>query len=149
MWSVREAEQAIRAVKESTSLPAICTFTFSAGAKGYRTAVGVTPERAALAALEAGADIVGANCGNGIDEMVEIARLIRDAALHTPILIQANAGLPTFAKGKTIYKQTPEYMASRVPNLIAAGASIIGGCCGTTPAHIAAIRAAVRAAIPE
>jgi 5-methyltetrahydrofolate--homocysteine methyltransferase len=145
MWSVREAEQAIRAVKEKTSLPAICTFTFNAGAKGYRTAVGVTPERAARAALEAGADVVGANCGNGIDQMVEIAKLFRVAVPHAPILIQANAGLPTYEDGKTVYKQTPEYMASRVPGLIAAGVSMIGGCCGTTPAHIAAIRTAARA----
>jgi 5-methyltetrahydrofolate--homocysteine methyltransferase len=145
MWSIREAEQAIRAVKRNTSLPAICTFTFNAGAKGYRTAAGVTPQRAALAALEAGADVVGANCGNGIDEMVEIAGMIRDAAPRALILIQANAGLPAIENGETVYKQTPEYMASRVPGLIAAGANVIGGCCGTTPAHIAAIRAAVHA----
>ena len=143
MWSVQEAAQAIRAVKENTPLPVICTFTFSAGAKGYRSAVGVTPEKAALAALDAGADAVGANCGNGIDQMIEIAKLIRRAVPKAPILIQANAGLPAFVDGKTVYKETPEYMASRVPELVAAGANIIGGCCGTTPAHIAAIAEAV------
>jgi len=142
MWSVQEAAQAIRAVKQNHSLPAICTFTFNAGAKGYRTAVGVTPAQAALAALDAGADVVGANCGNGIDQMIDIAKLIRGAAANVPILIQANAGLPIFENGRALYKETPEYMASRVPELVAAGANIIGGCCGTTPAHIAAIAAA-------
>jgi len=142
MWSVREAEQAIRAAKESTSLPVICTFTFNVGAKGYRTAVGVTPERAALAALEFGADVVGANCGNGLEQMIEITKLIRGAAPKSPILIQSNAGLPVFENGKTLYKQSPDFMASRVAELIAAGANIVGGCCGTTPAHIAAIHAA-------
>jgi len=150
MWSVQEATQAIRAVKENTPLPVICTFTFNAGAKGYRSAVGVTPEQAALAALDAGADAVGANCGNGIDQMIEIAKLIRRAAPKAPILIQANAGLPTFADGKTVYKETPEYMALRVPELVAAGANIIGGCCGTTPAHMAAIAEVVsRMRIPQ
>ncbi len=143
MWSVQEAAQAIRAVKQNTALPVICTFTFNAGAKGYRTSVGITPEQATLAALDAGADAVGANCGNGIDQMIEIAKLIRSASATVPILIQANAGLPVFADGRTVYQETPEHMASRVPELIAAGATIIGGCCGTTPAHVAAIASAV------
>ena len=144
MWSVREAEQAIRAVKENTDLPAICTFTFDAGAKGFRTSMGVSPERAASAAIDAGADVVGANCGNGIAQMIEITRKMRAAAPQTPILIQANAGVPVLENDVTVFKETPEYMASRVEELIAAGANIIGGCCGTTPQHISALAAVVR-----
>ncbi len=144
MWSVKEAAQAIKATKENTTLAAICTFTFNAGPKGYRTSVGVSPEKAALAALEAGADVVGANCGNGIEQMIEIARLMRSAAPGAVIMIQANAGLPVFEDGKTFYRQSPEFMAQRVGELIAAGANIVGGCCGTTPAHIAAICGACR-----
>jgi 5-methyltetrahydrofolate--homocysteine methyltransferase len=144
MWSVQEAAQAIRAVKENTQLPAICTFTFEPGKRGFRTTMGVTPERAARAALDAGTDVVGANCGNGIANMIEITRQMRAAAPQTPILIQANAGLPVMENGETVFKETPEYMASRVAELIAAGANIIGGCCGTTPRHIAALAAEVK-----
>jgi len=145
MSSLREAIQAIRAAKEGVSLPVICTFTFETGARGYRTMMGVKPDRAAREALAAGADIVGANCGNGIDQMIEIARQMRAAAPATPILIQANAGVPVIEDGKAVFKETPEYMASRVAALAEAGASIIGGCCGTKPAHIAAMAQAARA----
>ena len=144
-WSVVEATQAIRATKEHTKLPVICTFTFDAKASGFRTGMGVTPERAAQACLEAGADVIGANCGNGITNMIGITRQMRAAAPQTPILIQANAGLPVLEDGKTLYKETPEFMASHMAELIAAGARIIGGCCGTTPAHIAALGRAARA----
>lgn len=106
--------------------------------------MGVDPERAATEAFEAGTDIVGANCGNGIENMIEITRQIRAALPNTPILIQANAGVPVLEGGKTVFKDTPEQMAARVPELIAAGANIIGGCCGTTPDHIRAMAKAAR-----
>jgi 5-methyltetrahydrofolate--homocysteine methyltransferase len=141
MSSLIEATQAIRAARERTVLPVLCTFTFEQGAKGFRTMMGVRPDRTAREALAAGADVVGANCGNGIANMIEIARQMRAAVPGVPILIHANAGAPVVdaATGKTVFQETPEYMASRVPELIAAGANIIGGCCGTTPQHIAAI----------
>jgi 5-methyltetrahydrofolate--homocysteine methyltransferase len=144
MSSIQEAAQAIRAAKENTTLPVICTFTFEAGAKGFRTMMGVRPARAAEQALAAGADVVGANCGNGVANMIEIARQIRAAVPQTPILVHANAGAPVVENGKTLFKETPEYMASRVAELIQAGANIIGGCCGTNPDHIAATAAAVK-----
>ena len=144
MSSVREAAEAVRAAKENTSLPVICTFTFEAGAKGFRTMMGVKPDRAAKEAIAAGADVVGANCGNGIANMIEITKQMRAAAPNTPILIHANAGAPVVEDGKTTFKETPEYMASRVEELVAAGANIIGGCCGTTPGHIAAMAAEVK-----
>ena len=144
MWSVQEAAQAIRAVKQNTPLPAICTFTFEPGIKGFRTTMGVKPDRAVRAALDAGADMVGANCGNGIANMIEITRQMRATAPQTPILIHANAGLPVVENGETVFKETPEYMASRVAELIAAGANVIGGCCGTNPNHIAAMAAEVK-----
>jgi 5-methyltetrahydrofolate--homocysteine methyltransferase len=144
MWSVQEATQAIRAVKENTQLPVICTFTFEPGVKGFRTTMGVKPDRAVRAALDAGADMVGANCGNGIANMIEITRQMRATVPQAPILIHANAGLPVVENGETVFKETPEYMASRVAELIAAGANVIGGCCGTNPNHIAAMAAEVR-----
>ena len=144
MSSITEAVQAIKATKENTKLVVMATFTFESGARGFRTMMGVDPERAAREAVEAGADIVGANCGTGIDSMIEITRQIRAAVPNTPILIQANAGLPVLENGKTVFKDTPEQMAAKVPELIAAGANIIGGCCGTTPDHIRAIAQAAR-----
>ena len=144
MWSVQEATQAIRAVKENTQLPVICTFTFEPGVKGFRTTMGVKPDRAVRAALDAGADMVGANCGNGIANMIEITRQMRATVPQAPILIHANAGLPVVENGETVFKETPEYMASRVAELIAAGANVIGGCCGTNPNHIATMAAEVR-----
>ena len=137
--SVCEAVEAIKAAKENTKLPVICTFTFEPGARGYRTMMGIDPATASKAAVEAGADIVGANCGNGIDNMIEITKQIKEAVPNTPIIIQANAGLPIFENGKTVFKDSPQQMASKIAELIAAGASIIGGCCGTTPAHIKAM----------
>ena len=139
MSSLNEAIQAIRAAKENTTLPVICTFTFDSKPRGFFTMMGVTPEKAAKEAAAAGADIVGANCGNGIANMIEITRKMRAAVPKVPILVHANAGMPVYEGGKTVFKETPEYMASFVPELIQTGANIIGGCCGTTPDHIAAM----------
>jgi len=145
MSSLTEAVQAIRAAKDHTRLPVISTFTFQVDAGGCHTMMGVTPERAAKEAAAAGADIIGANCGNGIVIMIDITRRMRAAQPHTPILIHANAGMPVLQDEKTLYKETPEFMASHVKELIKAGANIVGGCCGTTPDHIAAIARAVKA----
>jgi 5-methyltetrahydrofolate--homocysteine methyltransferase len=144
MSSLAEALEAVRAAKEHTGLPVMCTFSFSAGRRGFRTMMGLSPEVAARETAAAGADVIGTNCGNGIDAMVEIVRQMRAAVPHLPILAQANAGIPELVDGVTVYAETPEYMSSRIEALIAAGATIVGGCCGTTPAHIAAIAGAVR-----
>jgi 5-methyltetrahydrofolate--homocysteine methyltransferase len=145
MSSVVEAEQAIKAAKKNTNLPVICTFAFEPGIKGFRTMMGVKPARAAKAAAEAGADIIGANCGMGISNMIEITREMRAAVPNVPILIHANAGPPVVEGEKTVFKETPEHMANLVAELVQAGANIIGGCCGTTPAHITAMAKVARA----
>ncbi len=146
MSSLLEAKQAIRAARDNTQLPIACTFTFQAGPKGFRTMMGVKAERAAQESVATGADIVGANCSAGITGMIEITKQMRAACPKTPLLIQPNAGIPVLEDGKTVYRETPESMASRVPELLGAGASIIGGCCGTTPEHIAALAKALAAA---
>jgi 5-methyltetrahydrofolate--homocysteine methyltransferase len=144
MSDIAEAVQAIKAAKDRTRCEVICTFTFEKTLQGdYRTMMGVTPEAAVAAAIEAGADIIGANCGNGMQRMVEVVKVIRAAATDTPILVHANAGLPQNIDGKTVFPETPAEMAALVPALVKAGANIIGGCCGTTPEHIRAIRQAV------
>jgi 5-methyltetrahydrofolate--homocysteine methyltransferase len=141
MSALDEAEIAVRAVKENTACEVICTFTFERTVQGdYKTMMGVSPEQFADAMLAAGADIIGANCGNGMERMTEIVRSLRAAAPDTPILIHANAGLPKTVNGIDIFPESPEQMAAYVPVLIKAGANIIGGCCGTTPEHIKAIK---------
>ena len=144
MSSRLEAIEAVRAAKENCTLPVICTFTFAAGRRGFRTIMGLSPEQAARDAGAAGADVVGTNCGNGIADMIPIVAQMRSALPRTPILVQANAGAPVIQDGKTVFAETPDYMASRVKELIEAGAGVIGGCCGTTPQHIAAIAQAAR-----
>lgn len=145
MSALDEASIAIRAVRENTGLEVICTFTFERTVQGeYRTMMGTTPSEMAQSCLNAGADIIGTNCGNGFSRMIDIVREIRQAAPLTPILVHANAGMPVNQDGQDVFPETPEMMAAGAPALIAAGAQIIGGCCGTTPAHIAAIARAVR-----
>jgi 5-methyltetrahydrofolate--homocysteine methyltransferase len=135
-----EACLAIRAAKENTKLEVICTFTFDKLTDGtYRTMMGVSPTEMAQSLLDAGADIIGTNCGQGPEGMIDIVREIRAIAPEAPIIVQANAGLPVRVNDADTFPETPEMMAARVPDLIAAGANIIGGCCGTTPEHIRAI----------
>ena len=144
MSATDEAALAIRAARKNTECDVICTFTFDRIASGeYRTMMGISPSDAVLAALQAGAHIVGANCGNGMARMVDIVKEMRQTTADTPILVHANAGLPKNVNGVDIFPDTPEQMAKLVPAIVQAGANIIGGCCGTTPAHIAAIRKAV------
>ena len=146
MSAIDEAQLAIQAAKENTECEVICTFTFERKKSGkYRTMMGASPADAAKAAIEAGADIIGTNCGNGFERMIDIVKEIRAAVPDAPILVHANAGLPQNVNGKDVFPETPEQMAALVPALVEAGANIIGGCCGTTPAHITAIKKAVTA----
>lgn len=145
MTDAQEAAIAVRAAKEATGgLDVICTFTFDRNPSGeYRTMMGISPQQAGQAALSAGADVIGTNCGNGVENMAEIIRVLHGAFPETWIMVQSNAGLPQNIDGVDIYPETPAYMASFVPVLVQNGARIIGGCCGTTPAHIQAMRQAV------
>jgi 5-methyltetrahydrofolate--homocysteine methyltransferase len=106
--------------------------------------MGTTPTEATGRLIETGADIVGANCGNGIQGMIGVVKEIRIVSKYIPILIHANAGIPVYQDGKSIFPETPEEMASYVPDLIEAGTNIVGGCCGTTPDHIRKIVANIR-----
>lgn len=140
MSALDETCIAIKAVRENTRLEIISTLTFERTARGdYRTMMGVSPSDMAKACLEAGADIIGANCGHGFRQMIEVVKEIRAAAPEAPILVHANAGIPINRNGVDVFPDTPAMMADFVPALLAAGANIIGGCCGTTPEHIAAI----------
>ena len=141
MSDIDEALSAIRAAKENTKLEVICTFTFDAIAENeFRTMMGISPAEAAGACVKAGADIIGTNCGNGMKNMINIVAQMRDVVPDIPILVHANAGLPEIRNAEIVYPETPEQMRKLVPQIISAGANIIGGCCGTTPAHISVIK---------
>ena len=137
-----EARLAVAAAA-ATGLPVIGCMTFDSGVNRDRTMMGTTPEQAAEQLLAAGAACVGSNCGQGIAGFVEICRRLR-AASDRPVWIKANAGLPEMRDGKTVYAQSPEQFAEYIPQLIAAGAAFVGGCCGTSPAFIRAVRGALR-----
>ena len=144
MSALDEACLAVRAVKESTSLEIACTFTFEKTVSGdFRTMMGVSPSEIVGALIEAGAAIIGTNCGNGFDGMVDIVEEIRRIDSKIPVLVHANAGKPVVQDGKTVFPETPEMMATKIDKLIHAGANIIGGCCGTTPDHIRALAEAI------
>jgi len=146
MTALDEACIAIRAAKENTSLEILCTFTFDTRTEsGYRTMMGVSPTEMAGAVLDAGADIIGTNCSLGSGEMVAVVKELRAAAPGVPILVRPNAGRPQPADdGSITYPETPEIMAGNVALLLAAGANLIGGCCGTSPDHIRLIAKAVK-----
>ncbi len=137
MTALDEAVIAVRATRENTPCEVICTMTFDRLLTGgFRTMMGVSPTEMVIALKEAGAHIVGANCSNGIEGMIEITEEIRIADSAIPVLIHANAGLPVLQGMCTVFPESPEMMAAFAPILAKAGASIIGGCCGTTPEHI-------------
>lgn len=142
MTAMEEASLAIRAAKENTHLTVAATMTFDKGPRGYFTMMGITPEQAAIGLSESGADIVGTNCGNGIDNMIEIAERMRDSTT-LPLLVHSNAGIPGIEKGEIIYPESPKFMAERFLQLKKVGVNIIGGCCGTGPAHIKALAKAL------
>ena len=137
MSDIDEAKAAVRACKENTDCEVICTMTFEkSGEKEYHTMMGISPEQMVDEMIASGADIIGANCGNGAKNMIDITQIIRSVNKNIPVLIHANAGAPLYHNGKTIFPETPDQMAEFVQLLIEAGANIIGGCCGTTPEHI-------------
>jgi len=144
MSAIDEAALAVRAARENTKCTVIITMTFSKDPDGgYHTMMGVSPEEMVTSMKDAGAHIVGSNCGNGIEDMISILKAIRATDSEIPVIIQANAGIPELIDGKTLFRESPEMMASYVPELIKAGANIIGGCCGTTPEHIREICRAI------
>jgi 5-methyltetrahydrofolate--homocysteine methyltransferase len=143
MTDLEEALLALRASKEAApGLPVSVTLTFDETPRGFFTIMGTSVERASEALGEAGADLVGSNCGHGIEGMARVAEeFSRSTSL--PLVIQSNAGLPETRGAEIVYPETPGIMAARIPALVDSGVRVVGGCCGTTPAHIAAFRQAL------
>lgn len=135
MMSLQETRAAVLAVRETCDLPVMASLTFEADG---RTLFGTDPETAVVVLQSLGADAVGLNCSTGPEEMAETVEKMY-AYANIPVLAKPNAGLPELENGKTVYRMTPAQFAAAGKKLVEAGAAILGGCCGTTPAHIKAL----------
>ena len=142
MGDVAEMSVAVRAAVQATSLPVSASMTYEPGAGGFRTMMGNEPSQCVRAAVAAGASIIGANCGKGISYYPELTRTLRSLT-DLPLWIYPNAGIPVVRAGTVSYPLGPQEFAARMQDVLEAGADIVGGCCGTTPAHIAAMAASL------
>lgn len=132
---------ALRATRKF-GIPVLCSMSFDTGG---RTMMGISPEDAAIALLkEEGVEVIGANCGRGLEDMEDSIRRMKEVAPETPLLAKPNAGLPRLVEGKVVYEASPEEMARYAMRYVELGARIVGGCCGSTPDHIRAIANAVK-----
>ena len=137
---IQEMRAGLLAAKDATSLPIICQLSYS---EDGRTVTGTDPQTAAITLEALGADIIGVNCSLGPQELVPIVKTLAENC-SVPISVLPNAGMPRLENGRTIFPMGPEEFASWGAKLVAAGATYLGGCCGTTPAHIKALAAAVK-----
>lgn len=126
---------ALKTVKDATGLPVIASMSYDSGPQRTRTMMGARAEECAAALEDAGADAVGCNCGAGAGTILPAVVALR-AATTLPLWVKPNAGMPELEADKAVYKQTPDEFAGFFPPLLEAGATIIGGCCGTGPEHI-------------
>jgi len=138
MTDLGEIRAGVRAANENFDGPVVASMTFDRGVRGYATMMGVRPDQAAQELQAAGADVVGSNCGHGIENMIEVIALMAPAT-DLPLWAKPNAGMPRLINGRTVFDETPAEMAAHFDALVQAGARIIGGCCGTTPDHIRAL----------
>ena len=133
MMSLQECRAAVIAAKETTDLPVMVTLTFN---EDGRTLFGTDPATASLVLTALGVDAVGVNCSTGPDKMVSVVQKMREYT-GLPLIAKPNAGLPQLEDGETVYNMGPEEFAENMMLLVREGADILGGCCGTTPEHIA------------
>ena len=140
MMSLQEARAAVLAVKESCDLPVFVTMTFQ---EDGRTLYGTSPETAMVVLQEMGVDAVGINCSTGPDKMVGAVKSMKRYA-KVPVIVKPNAGLPALVDGETVYDMGPDEFARAMKKLAEAGATVLGGCCGTTPEHICCLKEALK-----
>ena len=139
MFDLREAMCALRACKENFSLPVIVSIAFTTEEKGGRTMMGDSAEQCAKSLTDAGADVIGANCGDLDPAQMAVVVSFLNSATPLPILAQPNAGRPKLVGNKTIFEMAPASFASGIAECLHAGARLVGGCCGTSPEHIRAV----------
>lgn len=140
MMDLAEARAAIRGARRASDLPLFCSLSF--GPRG-RTMMGVEAGRAAAELWPLGLAAIGANCGEGIDVVEPVLRAMRAALPDAPLIAKPNAGLPKLVAGRTVYDMAPAEFGRRMKDFVALGAQVVGACCGSTPAHIAALATAV------
>ncbi|MBL8057923.1 MAG: betaine--homocysteine S-methyltransferase [Anaerolineales bacterium] len=144
MSSLEEIQAAFEGVRRvAPEIPVITTMSFDTHG---RTMMGVTPEQALQALTERGAAAVGANCGNGTDELLAAIQRMHAAGPRVPLVAKSNAGMPELVSGKAVYRATPDVMACYALDVYRAGARIIGACCGSSPDHIRAMAESLRSA---
>jgi 5-methyltetrahydrofolate--homocysteine methyltransferase len=141
MTDLNEAKAAIQGVRQVTDLPLFCSLSFGAGG---RTMMGVSPAQAVKELWPMGLTAIGANCGEGIEPVASALVEMRTTVSEAVLIAKPNAGLPHLEQGNTVFDLGPNEMANHVPHLIERGAQVIGGCCGSTPKHIAAMARAAR-----
>ena len=143
-FDLTEASAALRAVRSvSAEIPLVCSFSFD---RGKRTMMGVKPSQVAETLPALGAQVLGINCGRSLDENLEALRQLR-AATDLPLWFKPNAGLPEVdAEGNPIYRLSPAEMGAQAALWLQAGAQVVGGCCGTSPAHLQSVAQAVHPA---
>ena len=146
MGDLNEAKAAVEGAKQACDLPVFCTFSFDTHG---RTGMGVSPVQAAQTMAELGAAAVGANCGHAPEEVLDFIPQMREAAPGAHLIAKPNAGLPRMVKRQVVYDAGPERMAELALRYVELGVRIVGTCCGSLPAHITAIAAAIRKARGE
>lgn len=145
MTDAEEMAIAVSTAVRETGLPVVASMTYNRTPRGYRTMMGDSPESCVKKAEKAGAAVIGANCGSGVEDYVPLAPILRGLTM-LPLWVKANAGVPQIVNGKVTYPLTAEQYASYVPALLAAGVNVIGGCCGTDPSFIREVSRAVAGA---
>lgn len=143
MTDLAEAECAATAATRISEIPVACTFSFDPVRAGFRTMMGVSPEQFIERLSSAGVDLIGVNCGSCDPlQMAGLVALLRQFT-DLPIIARPNAGIPRLVEGKTVFDNSPEGLAEASVELVKAGASVVGGCCGTTPDHIESMKTAL------
>ena len=140
MYSLEEAVAAVQGARKAGDILLLASMTYTRTKNGFFTVMGENISQCVSALEEAGADLMGANCTLNSADTIDLTKELR-AATDRPILIQPNAGKPVTSKGITYYEQTPAEFAADAKKMHEAGADMIGGCCGTTPEFIQAVKA--------
>ena len=140
-FDINEAKAAVMAVRSVSDLPLVCSVSFD---RGKRTMMGVSPAQVAQEIGALAVDLLGINCGRSLEDNLAALKLLH-AETDKPLWFKPNAGLPKLDdQGQPVYDVTPSDMAEQVPAWLAAGAQVVGGCCGTSPSHLAAIAAVIK-----
>jgi 5-methyltetrahydrofolate--homocysteine methyltransferase len=139
-FALDEALWAAEAIRDTTDLPLVISFSFDQGTK---TMMGLSPADVTSATESLGLAALGANCGRSLDDTAQLVQEFLDACLTIPLWVKPNAGVPKIVGGGVVYPEDPDSFSTRVAEFASQGANVVGGCCGSTPAHLAALARAL------